>query len=143
MHSGNILLINPWIYDFAAYDLWTAPLGLLYIAGLLRENGYRVYLINCLDRYHPDLLKLQNRETPKNDRFGCGKFYKEMIQRPALLKGIPRRYGRYGLPLQVFRKELASVPRPDVILVTSSMTYWYPGVFAAIREAKEHFPMCR
>ena len=67
MHKGNILLINPWIYDFAAYDMWTEPLGLLYIAGVLRENGYRANLINCLDRYHPDLLKLQNRKSPKSN----------------------------------------------------------------------------
>jgi len=140
MQNGNILLINPWIYDFAAYDLWIEPLGLLYIASLLRENGYRVNLINCLDRHHPDLLKFQNRESPKSDRFGCGKFHKEIIENPALLKSIPRRYGRYGLPLHIFRKELEECPVPDVILVTSSMTYWYPGVFAAIQEARERFP---
>lgn len=140
MHNGSVLLINPWIYDFAAYDMWTEPLGLLYIAALLRENGYQINLINCLDRHHPDLLKLQNRESPKSDRFGCGKFHKEIIEKPALLEDVPRRYGRYGLPLHIFQKELAAVPRPDVILVTSGMTYWYPGVFAAIREAREHFP---
>jgi radical SAM superfamily enzyme YgiQ (UPF0313 family) len=140
MHSGSVLLINPWIYDFAAYDLWTEPLGLLYIASLLRENGYQINLVNCLDRHHPDLLRLQNRKTPKNDRFGCGKFHKEIVEKPALLEDIPRRYGRYGLPFYIFRKELAEVPKPDVILVTSGMTYWYPGVFAVIREVREHFP---
>ncbi len=140
MQNGNILLINPWIYDFAAYDMWTEPLGLLYIASLLREHGYRINLINCLDRYHPDLLKLQNRKTPKNNQFGCGKFYKDVIERPPLLEDVPRRYGRYGLPLHIFQKELANTPQPDVILVTSSMTYWYPGVFAAISEVKERFP---
>ena len=124
MHNGNVLLINPWIYDFAAYDMWTEPLGLLYIAGLLRENGYRVNLINCLDRHHPDLLRLQNRKIPKSSKFGCGKFHKEIIDSPALLKDVPRRYGRYGLPLHIFQKELANVPRPDVILITSGMTYW-------------------
>ena len=140
MQNGNLLLINPWIYDFAAYDLWTEPLGLLYIAGLLRENGYRTNLVNCLDRHHPDLLKLQNRDRAKSNRFGCGKFHKEIIDNPAPLKDVRRRYGRYGLPLDIFRKELTNVPPPDVILVTSGMTYWYPGVFAAIREAKEAFP---
>ena len=140
MHNGNILLINPWIYDFAAYDMWTEPLGLLYIASLLRENGYRVSLINCLDRHHPDLLKFQNRKSPESDQFGCGKFHKEIIEKPALLEGVHRRYGRYGLPLHIFQKELTKAPRPDVILVTSSMTYWYPGVFAAIREVRERFP---
>ena len=140
MYNGNILLINPWIYDFAAYDMWTEPLGLLYIASLLRENGYQVSLINCLDRHHPDLLRFQNRESAKSDRFGCGKFHKEIIERPAPLSDIPRRYGRYGLPLHIFQKELTNARQPDVILVTSSMTYWYPGVFAAIREARKCFP---
>jgi len=140
MHKGNILLINPWIYDFAAYDLWTEPLGLLHIASLLRENGYNVDLINCLDRYHPALLKLQNLESPKNNRYGCGKFHKEVIESPRLLQDVPRRYGRYGLPLEIFRNELANTPQPDVVMVTSSMTYWYPGVFAAIAEVKRRFP---
>ncbi len=31
-HSRHILLINPWITDFAAYNLWVKPVGLLYIA---------------------------------------------------------------------------------------------------------------
>ncbi|MBC7189566.1 hypothetical protein H5U35_05050, partial [Candidatus Aerophobetes bacterium] len=48
----NVLLINPWIYDFAAYDLWVKPLGLLRIASFLEEFGHKVYLLNCLDRHH-------------------------------------------------------------------------------------------
>jgi len=47
----KIVRINPWIYDFAAYDLWMKPLGLLYIAGFLEESGYDVSLINWMDRY--------------------------------------------------------------------------------------------
>jgi len=35
----KILLINPWIYDFAAYDEWMKPLGLLYIASFLEKFG--------------------------------------------------------------------------------------------------------
>jgi hypothetical protein len=31
----SILLVNPWIHDFAAYDLWMKPLGLLYLGGIL------------------------------------------------------------------------------------------------------------
>ncbi len=53
----NILLINPWICDFAAYDFWIKPIGLLYIAGLLRQDGYNVELIDCLNPYHPLLIK--------------------------------------------------------------------------------------
>ncbi len=47
--SPQILLINPWITDFAAYDLWMKPLGLLYIAGLLKGYGFQVTLIDCLN----------------------------------------------------------------------------------------------
>jgi hypothetical protein len=43
------LLINPWIYDFSAYNLWYRPLGLLYIASLLRTNGVDVSFIDCLE----------------------------------------------------------------------------------------------
>lgn len=140
MNSGKVLLINPWIYDFAAFDMWSRPLGLLYIGGVLRANGYEIKLVNCLDRYHPELLKFQNLVRPKGDEFGCGKFYKEIIEKPAVLKNVPRRYGRYGLPLHIFRKILSEQEKPDVVLVTSGMTYWYPGVFEAIREVRKNFP---
>ena len=40
----NLLLINPWIYDFAAYDLWSKPLGLLYIASFLRKFNFNITL---------------------------------------------------------------------------------------------------
>ena len=35
--------------------------------------------------------------------------------------------------------DLAGVKRPDAVLVTSLMTYWYPGVFEAIRCIKKVF----
>ena len=42
----QLLLINPWIYDFTAYDFWSKPLGLLYIASILRNIGYQIdYLV--------------------------------------------------------------------------------------------------
>ena len=37
MNGRKILLVNPWIYDFAAYDLWVKPLGLLYIGATAKE----------------------------------------------------------------------------------------------------------
>ena len=32
----KILLVNPPIYDFSAYDFWLKPAGLLRVAGFLR-----------------------------------------------------------------------------------------------------------
>jgi radical SAM superfamily enzyme YgiQ (UPF0313 family) len=139
-HKGHVLLINPWIYDFAAYNEWMEPLGLLSVAAVLRENGYTLSLVDCLDRWHPDLLKLQGRKTPKNDEYGCGKFHKTVLDKPAVLSHVPRRYGRYGLPLEIFETELDRQPQPDAVLVTSGMTYWYPGSFEAIRRAKARWP---
>jgi hypothetical protein len=124
-----LLLINPWIYDFAAYDFFARPLGLLYLAGLLEARGYGVNFLDCLGAPHA-------RPGP----FGTGRYPKEIIPPPPALEGITRRYGRYGINEAAFRERLAQVPAPAAILVTSLMTYWYPGVAAAIRLVREHFP---
>lgn len=134
---GNLLLINPWIYDFAAYDFWAKPLGLLYIASILRQNGYPVHFIDCLNTNHPHIQKFKPLMRKK---FGTGKFYKQSVPKPKPLKGIPRNYSRYGITLEAFRKDLRKIPEPDVILLTSLMTYWYPGVFEAIGLVKEIYP---
>ena len=42
--APHILLVNPWIHDFAAYDFWAKPLGLLVLAALLRQHGFQVSL---------------------------------------------------------------------------------------------------
>ena len=52
-HPPHILLVNPWVHDFAAYDFWANPLGLLTLGGILREHGARISYLNCLDRFHP------------------------------------------------------------------------------------------
>ena len=140
MKRNKILLINPWIYDFAAFDLWVKPLGLLYIDALLQRNGYKTCLIDCLDRYHPELLKHQGRRRPKQRRYGTGPFYKEIVEKPEVYKGVKRLYGRYGLTEGIFRKELQAAESPDVILITSGMTYWYPGPFRVIQLVREYFP---
>jgi radical SAM superfamily enzyme YgiQ (UPF0313 family) len=126
-HTPHILLINPWITDFAAYDLWIKPLGLLSIASLLRENGFRVTLVDCLDL------------SIKTDRYGDGKFFKTKIEKPLPLKSIPRHYSRYGIPEEMLLKSLSLLEEPNLICVSSGMTYWYPGVFKVIEIAKELF----
>jgi len=125
--SPHILLINPWITDFTAYNFWIKPLGLLYIASLLRENGFRVTLIDCLDSHL------------KSKQFGDGKFFKTKIEKPISLKSIPRNYSQYGIPQEILLKRLSLLEEPDLICVTSGMTYWYPGVFKVIEIIKELF----
>ena len=84
----NILFLNPYIYDFTAFDLWLKPLGLLQLAAILEKNGYQLNFIDCLNRYHPELLKLQ--KPPKRDKYGCGKYFKQVLEPPEVLKKIPR-----------------------------------------------------
>jgi len=140
MPKGRLLLINPWIYDFAAYNFWIEPIGFLTIANVLREEAYEVSYIDCLDRYHPDLLKIQGRDLPKNTQYATGKYHKEFIEKPEILEHVPRRYGRYGITLDIFDAELERGGNPDVVLVTSKMTYWYLGVFEVIRRVKRQYP---
>jgi hypothetical protein len=134
-HPGSdILLVNPWIYDFAAYDLWAKPLGLLSIAAVLRSHGYRPHLIDCLtDSGGPLSVKGRKRT------YGHGKLTKEIVPKPAAYRHIPRRYGRYGISQEAFGGALERIPEPAAILVTSGMTYWYPGVFRAIELLRGRF----
>ena len=137
--SKNILLINPWIHDFAAYDLWLKPLGLLYLGGLLRQNGHQVHFIDCLDPYHPVMLR-EGHKQPQRHTYGRGKFFRQVIPKPDSLKMIPKNYCRYGITPEIFRQELNKHQDTDIFLVTSMMTYWYPGVFEAIKIIKEVLP---
>lgn len=127
---GRVLLVNPWIYDFAAHNFWIEPLGLLTIAAALRDNGYGVTVIDCLAP-HPGAPR------PRPD--GSGKFLKVLVDTPKAVGFVPRRYGRYGLPLDQFDAALAAAPTPDLVLIASGMTYWYPGVVEAIGHVRARF----
>ncbi len=131
----NILLINPWIYDFTAYDFWIRPLGLLYIAALLKKHtNFVLHFIDCLDRHHPALTK---KLRTKQD--GRGPFWKQEVPKPRVLANIPRKYSRYGIPLKLFTDELEHVGAPDLVLLTCAMTYWYPGVQAVVEQIRKKF----
>jgi radical SAM superfamily enzyme YgiQ (UPF0313 family) len=135
------LLINPWIYDFAAYDLWIKPLGLLYIAAVLKKNGLGVHLIDCLDPYNLKMEEIYGAGKISREETGRGHFYQERVVKPERLKRIiKRQFKRYGITPALFEHELSLIPKPDAILVTSMMTYWYPGVFEVIRLAKARYP---
>ncbi|MCJ7684066.1 MAG: cobalamin-dependent protein [Desulfobacteraceae bacterium] len=136
----KLILINPWIYDFAAYDLWSKPLGLLYLAGWLRESGFDIHLIDCLDVHHPGMPGNSSLTFPKRRLYGTGKFWREVVPKPLPLKDIPRPYSRYGLLPEVFEQELRKIRNPSAILITSLMTYWYPGVRKAVSLAKKVHP---
>ena len=125
--SPNVLLINPWITDFAAYNFWIKPLGLLSIGSLLRRNGFRISLVDCLDY------------SIKTKGYGDGKFLKTKIETPLPLTSVPRNYSQYGIPEEMLLKKLSFPEEPNLICVSSGMTYWYPGVFKVIEITKKLF----
>ena len=133
--TPHILLINPWIHDFAAYDFWAKPMGLLTIAGILRAHGIRLSYIDCLNRFHPSSAK-----GDPSARYGRGPYLKTRISKPAGLHDVPRHYSRYGIKPQWFKADLLKLTQPDLVLVTSLMTYWYPGVLETIATIRSVFP---
>lgn len=133
--APHILLINPWIHDFAAYDFWARPLGLLTLAALLRRHGCRVSYIDCLDRFHP--------KAPRSDpraRQGRGPYRKTRLPKPRPFVDVPRHFARYGIEPAWFLQDLREAGRPDLILATSAMTYWCTGVRETVATVREVFP---
>lgn len=135
----HILCVNPWIHDFAAFDFWAKPLGLLSLAAILRENGIPVSFLDCLNRFHPC------RTTPARVNWdGRGPFDKTRIPLPEdLALHLPhetRTFSRYGIPREWAARDLSAMARPDLILVTSLMTYWATGVAETIALVKQVFP---
>jgi len=124
----HVLLINPWIEDFSAFDLWAKPIGLLTIGGILFKKGVNVHMVDCLG------------EPSKRRSDGRGKFHEEVIAKPKPLAKIPRFFRKYGITTDELMSRLKAVPQPDAVLVTSGMTYWYLGVLDTIRTIRKVFP---
>ncbi len=132
----KILLVNPPIYDFTAYDFWLKPYGLLSIAGYL-HNKAKLVLFDYLDRQHPFIAKQKGLES---DQWGRGRFYCERIPNPHCLKSIPRYYRRFGLNRITFKDFLEREGPFDFALTQTMMTYWYQGVKEVIEDIRQIYP---
>jgi len=128
LSGKNILAVNPPVEDFAFFDLWSKPLGLLYLLEKLKEKNC-VLFIDCI-----------HEAAVGQKSFGREKIGKTEIAKPAVYAQIPRKYHRFGLADDEFIKRLTACGTPDIILVTSIMTYWYGGVKHAIDILKQQFP---
>ena len=126
------LLVNPYIYDVSAYSFWSAPLGLLYVGGILRRNGMEVELV--------DLLRVDEAGRKPDGR---APFLRSRAAKPDAVSGLRKRFKRYGAPEAEVRALLGAAESPDLILVTCMMTYWYVGAREVIAMAREAFPRAR
>ncbi|MCX7991954.1 MAG: radical SAM protein, partial [Proteobacteria bacterium] len=115
--------------------LYAKPYGLLLIASILKSNGHRVTLIDIpfAENYLSEIITKRKKD-------GSGEFYKEEIEKEDPYKNFNRKFYRFGLPLNAFKEILNRLDKPDLIIVTSYMTYWYPGVRDTILILRIFFP---
>ena len=137
--TPKILLVNPPIYDFAAYDFWLKPYGLLSAAGNLRGKA-DFKLFDYLDRTHPFATRERQLES---DQWGRGRFYCERVPNPACLEAIPRYFRRFGLPRGMFENFAAKEGPFDFVFVQTTMTYWYKGVEEVIEDIRKVWPKAK
>ena len=132
----KILLVNPPIYDFAAYDFWCKPYGMLTAAGFLRGKAdFKIF--DYLDRLNP---LLPEKEQFQSDRWGRGRFYFEKIPHPAPIAKIPRYFRRFGLKREIFQDFWKREPPTDFVFIQTTMTYWYPGLREVIEDIRRTWP---
>ncbi|HEY3324192.1 MAG TPA: radical SAM protein [Planctomycetota bacterium] len=130
--SPRILLVNPPVYDFSAYDFWLKPYGMLSVAGLLRGQADFV-LFDYLDRLSP---LMHSDKKLRADHWGRGEFCSQPAPKPEVFADIPRHYHRFGVPREAFRHFLSQQPPFDFALIQTGMTYWYPGVREVIDDLR-------
>ena len=131
LRGARVLGVNPPVRDFAFMDLWSKPLGLLYLLQSLRaENS--VALLDCVWEARAGLKTYGRQKTAKHE-----------IEKPAPYAAVRRRYFHFGPAREEIAAKLARMETPDVILVTSVMTYWYLGVRWIIELLREIFPAAK
>jgi hypothetical protein len=131
----RILLVNPPIYDFTAYDFWLKPYGLLEVAGFLRAQA-EFTLFDYLDRWHPSV-------DVRHNTWCQGPFPWTRLPKPTCLKAVPRYFRRYGLERSLFTDLLAQTGPLDICLIPGVMTYWYPGVQEVIEDVRRLQPRAK
>ena len=132
----KILLVNPSVYDFAAYDFWVKPYGMLSVAGMLRGKAH-ISLFDYMDRENESVA---GRDGLASDKWGRGRFNFERIDSPQCLKDIPRYFRRFGLARKKFVEFLVGHEAYDFVFIQTIMTYWYPGVAEVIEDVRRFWP---
>jgi radical SAM superfamily enzyme YgiQ (UPF0313 family) len=110
---------------------------------MLEAAGWQVRLVDALSIDDP--ATVARLGPPRRDTDGTGKLFRERVTWPAPIKPVERSYGRYGILGERLSSRIAEAAAslggpPDVTLVTSGMTYWYPGVVEAVRRARAIVP---
>ena len=128
MRQLQVLLVNPPIFDFTAFDFWLRPYGMMRVAGKMRHTCQFTYF---------DYLTVA-----KKDSWGRGRFECRDVPKPEVLGDIPRRFHRFGKPREEFR-EVLKTKSYDGVLIQTSMTYWYIGIQEVIEDIRNLQPSAK
>ena len=150
----SALLISPPIYDVQYWANWSMPYGLLRVASWLRQQGYVLKLIDCMEAN-------KQRTVPKQKRLVrtvCSTVSHEP-DNWAKYRPTPDEKIEYvfGVPLPELRKRLEAIkkrardarhslfdetpfPEPDEIRISSIMTYWWESTRDVIGLCRDVFP---
>jgi len=137
-NKPSILLINPPIYDFAAFDFWLRPLGMLEAAGEIADAEFQLF--DFLDRTHSFY---SDKPKYKNDKWGRGQFFSTVIEKPKVFEKVPRYYYRFGLPAEIFIEFLKANRPCDFVFIQTVMTYWYLGYREVIEAVRTYWPKAK
>jgi radical SAM superfamily enzyme YgiQ (UPF0313 family) len=122
------LLVHPPIFDFTAYDFWLRPYGMMRAAARL-AHACRFTFFDYLT-------------AEKKDSWGRGRIEGKIVKKPEEFNDIPRRFRRFGRPRAEFQELLRSRAF-DVVLIQTSMTYWYPGIREVIEDVRTLQPAAK
>jgi excisionase family DNA binding protein len=112
-----ILGINPFFDDYYCFHGYKyQPIGILSVLATLRSAGYEVAFLDAMTKR------------------------RQQTRKPKELENTEGGYYRYGLGDKAFQRVLMKYTDPQVILMTSSMTFRWHSVRNAIALTKEVFP---
>src|SRR5947209_785925 len=150
----SALLISPPVYDTQYWAHWSLPYGLLRVASWLRDKGYVLKLIDCMEA---------------NKRRDVSKKMRKVRKLCSTVEYVPPKWAGFrpaedekieycfGLPPDELRKRLKAIqskaraarqslfettafPEPDEIWISSIMTYWWESTRDVIKVCQEVFP---
>ena len=133
----KILAINPPVEDFSAYNLWACPLGLFRIIEQFQRDGHEIEYLDLLDG---DNLDDDQAQPPRHRTDGRHSYWKRVIEKPEELSFVPRNYFRFGADRKKVRELIGKCRKPEKVLISTGMTYWYRTVLEVIDVVKDIFP---
>lgn len=126
--TRRALLINPPVYDAQYWARWSQPAGLLRIATLLKQKGYSIDFVDCMETNERGMVPKSRRR----DAHGL----LMAVQRENIVKPIYH----FGLSLEALEQHLRTLEAPDEVWITSIMTYWWESTRDVVLLVKRLFP---